>query len=197
MALSDLVIAFNERKDKVGGIKEIKLWEVLNSGHTDADTCSGTVNAASKAISDFELPSDANNVGVFKFAKGTGKMDISMTQEKGLALCTISIEGFIPNLTRVQISKLQQLVGKCLMAQVITNAKYGAIMNVQNNLLVGWDNILGSQTQTSGTTFYLHTDFGLFLESVEGSTGAEMSDGTGATVKLTAVQGELPYVTEA
>lgn len=195
MALNDLIIEFNERKNKVGGIKEIKLWEVLNSGHADADTCSGTVGPST--ITDFDLPSDPNNVGVFKFAQGTGKMDISMTQEKGLALCTISIEGFIPNLTRNQIGGLKQLVGKCLMAQVITNAKYGSVMSIQNNLLVGWDNILGSQTQTSGTTFYLHTDFGLFLESVEGSTGAEMGDGTGATVKLTAVQGELPYNTEA
>ena len=192
MALSDLVIAFGDRKDKVGGIKEIHLWEVLNSGHTSADTCGGTINTTTHVIESFVRPSDLTLVGNYKFAQGTGKMDISMTQEKGLALCTISIEGFIPNLTRVQLGKLQQLVGKCLMAQVITNAKYGSIMNIQNNILVGWDNILG--TISNGLLF---TDFGLFLESVEGSTGAEMGDGTGATVKLTAVQGELPYATEA
>ena len=193
MALTDLVTSFQARKDKVGGIKEINIWEVLNTGWAAADSANGTVGTG--VITDFLLPSTATNVANYKFAQGTGKMDVSMTQDKGLALCTISIEGFIPNLSKTEFNALSELKGKCLMAQVITNSKYGAAgSRTQNNILVGWDNILGT-AETSGD--YLHSDFGLFLESIEGSTGAEMSDGTGVTVKLTAIQGELPYATEA
>jgi len=192
MALTDLVTSFQARKDKVGGIKEINIWQVLNEGHAVTDSAGGTIGTG--VITSFVLPTTATNVANYKFAQGTGKMDVSMTQEKGLALCTISIEGYIPNLTKAEFNALLELRGKCLMAQVITNAKYGAAgARVQNNLLVGWDNILGTQE----TGDYIWTDFGLFLESIEGSTGAEMADGTGATVKLTAVQGELPYATEA
>ena len=160
MALTDLVTSFQARKDKVGGIKEINIWEVLNSGWAATDSANGTVGTG--VITSFLAPSNASNVANYKFAQATGKMDVSMTQEKGLALCTISIEGFIPNLTKTEFNALLELRGKCLMAQVITNAKYGAAgSRTQNNLLVGWDNILGSRESSGG---YLHTDFGLFLE---------------------------------
>lgn len=192
MALTDLITSFQASKDKVGGIKEINIWEQLDSSWAAATAAKGTVGTSK--VTSFVAPTTAGNVGNYKFAQGTGKMDVSMTQEKGLALCTISIEGYIPNLTKTEFTALSELRGKCLMAQVITNAKYGAAgARVQNNLLVGWDNVLGAQE----TGDYLHSDFGLFLESIEGSTGAEMGDGTGVTVKLTAVQGELPYATEA
>lgn len=187
MALTDLSIAFQGGKDKVGGIVKVNLWEQLSTGHAATDSANGTVGTG--VITSFAAPTTATNVGVYKFAQGTGKMDVSLSQEKGLALSTISIEGYIPQISKAEFNALQELVGKCLMGQVEMATKAGGITN---NFLVGWDNILGEVTST-----YLHSKFGLFLESVEASSGAVMEDGAGATVKLTAVQGELPYTTEA
>lgn len=189
MALTDLTIAFQGGKDKVGGIVKVNLWEQLSTGHAVTDSANGTVGTG--VITSFAIPTTPGNVGVYKFAQGTGKMDVSLSQEKGLALTTISIEGYIPQISKAEFNALQELVGKCLMGQVEMATKAGGITN---NFLVGWDNILGTH-ESSGD--YLHSKFGLFLESVEASSGAVMEDGAGATVKLTAVQGELPYTTEA
>tara|TARA_R110002167_G_scaffold84969_1_gene230698 strand:+ start:197 stop:766 length:570 start_codon:yes stop_codon:yes gene_type:complete len=188
MALTSLVTAFQGGKDKVGGIIKVRLWEQLSTGHAVTDSANGTVGTG--VITDFDLPTTPTNVGIYKFAQGTGKMDVSLSQEKGLALSTISIEGYIPGISKVEFNGLKTLVGKCLMGQVEMATK---AHNITNNFLVGWDNVLGTH---EGTGDYLHSKFGLFLESVEASSGAVMEDGAGATVKLTAVQGELPYTTE-
>jgi len=190
MALTDLIIPFAGGKDNVGGIVEINLWEQLNSGWGAATSASGTYSAG--AITSFDLPTSAANIGTYKFAHGTGKMDVSLSQEKGLALTTISIEGYIPEMSKLKFTALKTLVGKCLMGQVIMASKTGADgALVTTNFLVGWDSVLGSMSST-----YLHSKFGLFLESIEASSGAAMEDGAGATVKFTAIQGELPFTTE-
>jgi hypothetical protein len=116
---------------------------------------------------------------VIGFEKESAKMTISDTQEKGLSMTTVTLEGYLPKMDKDKFKALQELKGQALYGLV-------ELWNGEQ-FLVGWDNILGDSTTTAITS-----DFALFLDSIEGESGAALADANGVTLKMTAVQGELP-----
>jgi hypothetical protein len=186
MALSSLSIAHGDHKQLVGGVESIHIWEQVYSGWAATDTATATTIASGGVTG--AIPTTAGNVSDIKFQVGTAKVDFSTAQEKGLALTTISIEGYVPNLSKENLAVLQEMAGKALMGCVHFYNDTDA--DAQRKLLVGWDNVLGTK-EASGD--YIHSKFALFLDSVEASSGAAITDQHGATLKFTAVQGETPY----
>jgi len=170
MALTPIAVTSTDHFSK-GGIKTLTLCVY------DADT-NISLAAATRIAT---VTAQGATPQVFEFEKETGKMTVSTSQERGLAMTTIGIEGYIPNISTAHLVALQSLVGVCMNAKVLD---YNAV-----TYLVGLDSVLGEGLASTGTT----TDFGLFLESIELDSGAALSDGSGVTLKLTAVQGELPY----
>lgn len=170
MALTTIEVTSTDHFSK-GGIKTLTLSVY------DNDTNIALVPATRVAT----VTAQGANPVVIEFEKETAKMTVSTSQERGLAMTTIGIEGYIPNITTAKLVALQSMVGTCMNAKALD---YNGV-----TFLVGLDNVLGEGLGSAGTT----TDFGLFLESIELDSGAALSDGSGATLKLTAVQGELPY----
>jgi hypothetical protein len=170
MALTPIAVTSTDHFSK-GGIKTLTLS--IYDGDTNISLAPSTRVAT--------VTAQGASPQVVEFEKETGKITVSTSQERGLAMSTIGIEGYIPNITTSHLVSLQSLVGVCMNAKVLD---YNGV-----TFLVGLDNVLGEGLGSVGTT----TDFGLFLESIELDSGAALSDGSGATLKLTAVQGELPY----
>lgn len=193
MALSNIITSYGASKTNVGGIRQMKLWEQVYTGQAATNAAQGTYAAATGNLTTFGVPTTGANVVTLKFATGTGKVDISATQEKGMTLSTISVEGYIPNMSKLEFTAIRSLIGKALMGTVEINTKHTA--GTENTtLLLGWDATLA--TSGGGADDYLSSKFALFLDSIEASSGAAMEDGAGATLKLTAVQGDLPYSVE-
>ena len=196
MALSSLnntnwYDSLTAKRGLVGGVLELRLWEQIYPSTSVSATNSVELGEdIDSATHDIVIASDDYPTGVatFRFAPEQSTFTVSTSQENGLALHTCSIEGFIPNLTEEQLDGMQQLIGKGLMGVVKLNAGGSGS---QTELLVGWDNILGDKTDVSGAD-HLTSKFALFLESIEATSGAAMADEVGVTVKLTAVQGEIP-----
>lgn len=195
MALSSLnntawYTSLTSKRGLVGGVLELRIWEQIYPSTTVSATNSVALGADIGATHDIVIDSTDYPTGVatFRFAPEQSTFTVSTSQENGLALHTCSIEGFIPNLTEEQLDGMQQLVGKGLMGVVKLNAGGSGS---QTELLIGWDNILGDKTDVSGED-HLTSKFALFLESIEATSGAAMADEIGVTVKLTAVQGEIP-----
>ena len=110
-------------------------------------------------------------------------MTVSGSQEKGLMMFTVSIECYIPKIDNTRFKGLQAMVGQALAAKVEGWD--------DTSFVVGFDGVLGDENGGSaGAT----TDFPLFLESIEADSGAALADQNGVTLKLTAIQGALPYV---
>tara|TARA_R110002096_G_scaffold111202_6_gene242842 strand:+ start:8990 stop:9514 length:525 start_codon:yes stop_codon:yes gene_type:complete len=174
MALTTIAVTATDHFAK-GGVKTLSLCEFDSA--TNIDLVPATKIAT--------VTAQGSTIVVIEFEKETAKMTSSTSQERGLAMTTIGIEGYIPNINAAKLVSLEALVGVNLNA-VVTD--YNGVQ-----LLVGLDSVLGSGLGSVGTT----TSFGLFLESIELDLGAALSDGSGATLKLTAVQGELPYTVVA
>jgi hypothetical protein len=136
----------------------------------------GTASFSSTGAHGVSVSASAADEVVLEFEKETAKMTTSTTQEKGLALTTVSIEGYIPNISDTLYSAIQELKGLALYGKV---ELWSGV-----TFLVGWDNVL----KNSATD----TDFALFFDSAESDSGAGLSDQNGLTLKLTAVQGEEP-----
>lgn len=142
----------------------------------------------------------------FKGEREKSKMTYSMTQEKGLALYTINVEMYIPNMTATIHKELETFRGVALMGVVKMYDKFevGATMETDpdaddetaatdastlpGQYLIGWDNVLG----TGISDDYQYSNFNMFLESLEFDSGAALGDKSGVTVKFTAVQGSAP-----
>ena len=147
-----------------GGVKTLTLGEYDGTAAmTVAANHEVTVTPASSPV-------------VIDFEKETAKLTVSTTQEKGLAMSTCSIEGYVPNMTAALMEDLNNLIGVGMYAE--------CLLWEGGTLVVGWDSVLGRAGGDS--------DFALFLESIEADTGSALSDQNGVTIKLTAVQGETP-----
>lgn len=176
MALSAITVSNTDHFSK-GGVKKLTL--ATYGGTTLID-----VSATEHQVTESSFVGGADEV-VIDFEKETANMTISATQERGLMMVTVSIEGYVAKIDDEKLKALQAMVGQALNGRVDT---YDGV-----DYVVGFDNVLGNDNGGSaGAT----TDFPLFLESIEGGTGSALADGTGLTLKLTAVQGELPYVLE-
>lgn len=198
MALSSLnntawYTSLTSKRGLVGGVLELRIWEqIYPSGSVSAANSVALGAVIDASTHDIVIASDDYPTGVatFRFAPEQSTFTVSTSQENGLALHTCSIEGFIPNLTEEQLDGMQQLVGKGLMGVVKLNAGGSGS---QTELLIGWDNILGDKTAVGDPAVdHLTSKFALFLESIEATSGSAMADEVGVTVKLTAVQGEIP-----
>jgi hypothetical protein len=182
MALTGITVSNNDHFAK-GGVKSIELFEVFDS--TNTNNLQFDVHASDHQVTGF---SSNGNGAYIEFEKETAKMTISSTQEKGLPMKTVSIEAYIPEISESKLSALQGLEGKALAARVDLWDKKGAN---HKSFLVGWDNVLGS-TSTIATINYHHSKFALFIDSIEGDSGAGLSEQNGITLKMTCVQGEYP-----
>ena len=196
MALSSLnntswYTSLTSKRGLVGGVLELRMWEqIYPSSDVTADNSVALGAAIDASTHDVVIASGdyPTSVATYRFAPEQSTFTVSTSQENGLALHTCSIEGFIPNLTSAELGALQELVGQGIMGVVKLNAGGSG---TQTELLLGWDNVLGDTKDISGTD-HLTSKFALFLESIEATSGSAMADEVGATVKLTAVQGELP-----
>ncbi len=148
-----------------GGIKSLKI----------GDWAVGTPAGAVGANHGCTITASSGEVTI-DFEKETAKLTVSTVQEKGLAMSTCSIEAYVPALSVANREALQTLVGVGCYGIVEFWDGYSVVL--------GWDAILGTEGGTS--------DFALFLESIEMDSGAALNDQNGATLKLTAVQGEVP-----
>ena len=170
MALSLGVTVLNTDHFAKGGIKTLQL-AVPDASTTFTDDSDGTVSAGVLA---------GTGIVEIDFEKETCKMTVSASQEKGLMLYTVGIEGYIPKINGTKLKALANLRGNMMVARVTSwdGAEY----------MVGYDFTLGKALGTTDIT-----NFGLVLESIEVDTAAALSDQNGVTFKLTSVQGEPPY----
>jgi len=184
--------SLTSKRGLVGGVLELKLWEQVYPTTAISGTNSCELGAAIDGTHDIVIASGdlptSPAPATYRFAPEQSTLTVSTAQENGLALHTCSIEGFIPNLSSTEFGALSELIGKALMGIATLNVKANG-SNVE--LLLGWDNILGDTTTVSSAP-HITSKFALFLESIESTSGSAMSDDVGATIKLTAVQGELP-----
>jgi len=163
MALEPIAVANTDHFAK-GGIKTLSIGTydgtasfALSSGHKVTITAA----AADEVSIDFE--------------KETCKFTSSTSQEKGLAMTSLSVEAYIPKLDAATFSAVENMKGQAMYAKV---ELWDGV-----SYILGWDDILGS-AQT--------TDFAMFLESVEADSGAALADQNGVTLKLSGIQGEEP-----
>jgi hypothetical protein len=173
MALSAITVSNTDHFSK-GGVKKLTLGIYDATTLVDVDVTAQTAVESSLVL--------GASTAVIDFEKETANMTISATQERGLMMFTVSVEGYVAKISDGKLKAIQAMVGEALVAKVET---YDG-----KDYVVGFDGVLGTGEGSTGTT----TDFPLFLESVEGGSGSALADGTGLTLKLTAVQGALPYV---
>ena len=155
-----------------GGIKTLRL-AVPDANTSFTDDTDGTASGGVLA---------GSGIVEIDFEKETAKLTVSASQEKGLALYTVSIEAYIPKCSGAKFKALSNLRGEMMVARC---TMWDGI-----DFMVGYDFTLGKAF--GGTEI---TNFGLVLESIESDSGAALSDQNGVTLKLTSVQGEPPYET--
>ena len=174
MALSAITVANTDHFVK-GGIDTLTVGE--NDGTTLFDT-----SAADGTVLNSSLVQGASTQ-ILSFDKETANMKVSSSQEKGLMIHTVTIEGYVPNIALTTLVALENMRGKPLNALVkmYSNVTY----------LVGYDPELGSGDAGAGTT----TLYPLVLTGIEVDSGTALVDANGATLTFTAVQGRLPLVT--
>jgi len=137
-------------------------------------TYDGTANMVAASNHKVTHTAAADAVAI-DFEKETCKITSSTSQDKGLAMTTVSVECYVPKMSNANYEALEAMKGEALYAK--------ADLWDGESFILGWDDILGA----AGTT-----DFALFLESIEADSGAGLADQNGVTLKLTGVQGEEP-----
>jgi len=164
MALTAIEVINTDHFAK-GGVK------ILSIGTYDA-TASMT-SAANHTVT--HVP--AADVVIIEFEKETCKFTSSTSQEKGLAMTSVSVEAYIPKLASLTFLAIEAMKGEAMYAKV---ELWDGV-----SYILGWDAVLGGEG-------VLGTDFALFLESVEADSGAALADQNGVTLKLSGIQGEEP-----
>lgn len=174
MALTAITVLNTDHFEK-GGI------DTLTVGEYDGTTLFDT-SAADGTVVNSTLVQGASTQ-ILSFDKETANMKVSSSQEKGLMIHTVTIEGYVPNIKLTTLVALENMRGKPLNALVkmYSNVTY----------LVGYDPELGSGDGGAGTT----TLYPLVLTGIEIDSGTALVDANGATLTFTAVQGRLPLVT--
>jgi hypothetical protein len=161
MALSSISVLGADHFAK-GGVKYMTIDTVANSsGMSDSDGA-GAVTMSSAVTVYFE--------------KESASMTISNTQSNALTTHEISIEGYIPDITKTKLQQLQELQTEPLIAQVHT---WDGV-----NYLVGWDSVTATDAG--------NTDFPLLLQTVEANTGSGLSDQNGVTLTFSCTAGRTP-----
>ena len=173
MALTSITVANTDHFVK-GGIKSLSLAEFTSATLFDTSANDGTV-ANSGLV-------QGGTAVLVSFDKETANMKISSSQDKGLMLHTVTIEGYVPNINLSTLVALENMRGKPLnaIAKMHTDVEY----------LIGYDPELGSGDGSTGTT----TLYPLVLTGIEADTGTALVDANGVTLTFTAIQGRLPLV---
>ena len=174
-----------------------------------AEDLKGTFTAgATPNLNDFLLAAadEPDSAVLIKGEREKSKMTYSLTQVKGLALYTISIEMYIPHMAATTHKAIEEFRGKALMGIVKLYDKFELADTMETDpdaddeatatdattkvgeYLIGWDNVLGIG---AGDT-YQYSNFNMFLDSLEYDSGAGLEDKNGCTVTFTAVQGAAP-----
>ena len=174
MALSAITVANTDHFVK-GGIDTLTVGEYGATTLFDTSADDGTVENSSLV--------QGASTQVLSFDKETANMKVSSSQEKGLMIHTVTIEGYVPNMALTTLVALENMRGKPLNALVkmYSNVTY----------LVGYDPELGTGDGSAPTT----TLYPLVLTGIEVDSGTALVDANGATLTFTAVQGRLPLVT--
>ena len=174
MALTAITVANTDHFVK-GGIDTLTVGEYDGTTLFDTSAADGTVLNSSLV--------QGASTQILSFDKETANMKVSSSQEKGLMIHTVTIEGYVPNIALTTLVALENMRGKPLNALVkmYSNVTY----------LVGYDPELGSGDAGAGTT----TLYPLVLTGIEVDSGTALVDANGATLTFTAVQGRLPLVT--
>jgi len=165
MGLTAITVANNDHFAK-GGVKSMSIASYATGGQNITYTTATNVAAGSIGT------------GVtIEFEKESASMTISSASELvGMSMSTITIEGYIPDITNDKLEALQALLDEPLVAKVST----------WDNLtvLVGWE----ERTSLSGSA----TQFPMILSGLEVSTGASLADQNGCTLTFTCKQAHLP-----
>lgn len=174
MALSAITVANTDHFVK-GGVKSITIGEYGASTLFDTSADDGTVDNSSLV--------QGASTQALSFDKETANFKVSSTQDKGLMMHTVTVEGYVPNISLSTLVALDNLRGKPLngLVEMYNSTTY----------LVGYDPELGSGDGAAGTT----TLYPLVLTGVEVDSGTALVDANGATLTFTAVQGRFPLTT--
>ena len=149
---------------------------------------------------------------LLKCEREKSKMTYSVNQERGFATHVVTLELYVPHLTRDTYHKLNNGLRTGYVGLVFMNDKFEVsppmetddntadetapttTASTQGMYIVGVDNVLGTTGDAAtGTGMnYLYSDFALFIDSIEYDSGAALTDKNGATLRLTSVQGTEP-----
>tara|TARA_R100000541_G_scaffold38493_1_gene46294 strand:+ start:54 stop:569 length:516 start_codon:yes stop_codon:yes gene_type:complete len=168
MALSNISVSATDHFAK-GGVSKIEVASYEVGGQAISYTAA--TNVAAGAI--------GTNIVTLEFEKESAKMTSSVSNELvGLSIHTITIEGFIPEVSSARLLALQALVDSPLIAKVYTYDK------PSNPYLVGWDESSSYSSSDSA--------FPMILSGIEVATGAGLAESNGCTVTFTCKQSRIP-----
>lgn len=167
MAITEILVNNADHFAK-GGVKKLEIASYSDGGQNLVQA-----NVATNVVSG----TLGTTVVTVEFEKESASMSVSSTSELvGMQTHTITIEGYIPDISRAKLDSLQKLLDDPLVIKVYSwdGVEY----------LVGWEN----DSSFSGG----HTEFPAVLSSLETSTGSGLSDQNGCTLTFTCTQVNLP-----
>tara|TARA_B100000287_G_scaffold424583_1_gene469439 strand:- start:2667 stop:3176 length:510 start_codon:yes stop_codon:yes gene_type:complete len=150
-----------------GGVRKIEIADYTTGGQNITYTPATNVAAGTLG----------SNIVTVEFEKESASMAISSTSElTGMQTHTITVEGYIPDITNDKLEALQQLLDSPLVIKVYTwdGVEY----------LVGWEE--------SSSYSASHTEFPAVLSTLETATGSALSDQNGCSLTFTCMQVHLP-----
>jgi hypothetical protein len=115
---------------------------------------------------------------VFEFKQETAEMTVNATKENGSTVFECGLNFMLPQINKVKMHELQEMLNECMMAIVVTTSG--------EKLVVGL-----SEKYRNEDVIFRNQTF-LNLASMEGGTGAAFADQNGLTINLLARQFELP-----
>lgn len=162
-----------------GGLKLLEIAEVGATG------CNIAVDDATNTATGV-LSTTAANIKSFEFEKESAKMTISTQRTDSLNLYTVTVEGFVPKLSKARLNSLESVLKapNGFFAKAYLWEDYDAAGVNANPYLLGFDNVLAQSS--------LQTDFPCVLESMEVDSGSALADANGVTVKVSCVMAAFP-----
>ena len=163
-----------------GGLKLLEIAEVGATG------CSLAVNNATQTATGV-LSSNSNSIHSFEFEKETAKMSVSVQRTDSLNLYNVTVEGFVPKLSKERLLSLESVMrapnGFFAKAYLWDDYSESTGTNTEAYLL-GFDNTLAVSNS--------QTDFPCVLESLELDSGTALADANGITVKISCTMAHFP-----
>lgn len=171
MAIENLSIAHSDLEIR-GGLQYVGLMLRDDLGNVTFDTADDDHSVALAVGDVFQL---------FDLKQGTGSLSTSGSKEGGTIMFEHSVSFYVPKITTAHLSNLETLLNENLVVycQDYNGGKY----------VVGVSEAYQLDDSTTGNIqMYAR------VSSIEGGTGAALSDENGVTVTITCMSGELPRV---